>query len=234
MAIFDDLHTLFEVRREAFEIVDGKPTDADLHRIVEELAKLIYPIQFDKEGGQHNIMGLIMDKADYTERLGALFPRPNRLAINNESIADGATGVIRAKAESIHRAHITDWEAFEMAEREARSFIIDAFDEACYYDLCDPVTFYARVMTSQMLEHLQGICVGNHAIEILDLQEKMQVMHIEHDSIAQYIQALKESQQNAARAGIPITYATLVMIATKAMLKTQRFPTTNKRRAELG
>ena len=84
MDIADDLHTLFEARCEAFEIVDGQPTDADLHRIIEDLEKLLYPIQFEKEGGKHNIIGLIMDKADYTERFGAPFPRPNRPAIYDE------------------------------------------------------------------------------------------------------------------------------------------------------
>ena len=47
MDIADDLHTLFNAQREAFKIVDGQPIDADLHLIVEELAKLLYPIQFD-------------------------------------------------------------------------------------------------------------------------------------------------------------------------------------------
>ena len=37
MAIADNLHTLFEERREVFEIVDSQPTDANLHHIVEEL-----------------------------------------------------------------------------------------------------------------------------------------------------------------------------------------------------
>ena len=227
MAIVDDLHTMFEAWREAFEIVDSQPTDADLHRIVEELVKLLYPIQFDKEGGKHNLIGLIMDKADYTDSFGAPFPRPTHPEIYDESIADGAIGVIRAKAKAIHRAHITDWDAFEAAEREARSFIIDAFDEAWYSELCGPIKFYAQVTMRQMLEHLQGICVGNHEIDTLYLQEKMRVMHTEHDLIAQYIRALGEAQQQAARAGMPIMYATLVMIATKAMLTTHWFPTKN-------
>ena len=77
--------------------------------------------------------------------------------------------MIRAKTEAIHRARITDYYAFEAAEREARSFIIDAFEEAWYSEMCEPVTFYARVTTRQMLEHLQVICVVNHAIDILDL-----------------------------------------------------------------
>ena len=48
MDIADDLHTLFEERREAFEIIDRQPTYSDLHRILEELVKLLYPVYFDK------------------------------------------------------------------------------------------------------------------------------------------------------------------------------------------
>ena len=172
MAIADDLHTLFKARRKSFEIIDDQPTYYDLHRIVEELIKILFPIQFDEEGGKHNIIGLIMDKADYINRLGAPFPRPNRPAIYNESIADSVTGVIQAKAKSVHHACIIDWDAFKVAEGEARRFIINEFDEARYSELCKPVTFYAQVTTGHMLEHLQGICFGNHTIEILDLQEK--------------------------------------------------------------
>ena len=73
-----------------------------------------------------------MDKADYTKQLGAPFPRPKCLVIYNESIAYGATGVIPTKAEAIHCAYITNWYAFEEAEREAGSFIINTFDEAWY------------------------------------------------------------------------------------------------------
>ena len=90
--------------------MDRQPTDADLHRIVEELVKLLYPIQFDKKGLKHNLIGLIMDKADYTERFGAPFPRTNRPVIYKELIADGTTGVIRAKAGATHCARITDWD----------------------------------------------------------------------------------------------------------------------------
>ena len=41
MYISDDLHTMFKARREAFEIMYGQPTYANLQQIVEELAKLI-------------------------------------------------------------------------------------------------------------------------------------------------------------------------------------------------
>ena len=92
----------------ALEIVDRQPTDDNMHHTVEELAKLLYPIHFEKEGGKHNLIVLIMDKANYTERFGAQLTRPKILAIYNISIADGTTGAIRAKTEAIHRAHITN------------------------------------------------------------------------------------------------------------------------------
>ena len=81
MAIVNELHTMSEARREAFKIVDGQPTYADLHHIVEELEKLPDPIHFDKEGGKHNLIGLIMNNADYTDRFGAPLPCKNRPAI---------------------------------------------------------------------------------------------------------------------------------------------------------
>ena len=85
-----------------------------------------------------------------------------------------------------------------------------------------------------MIEHLQGICVSNHTIDILDPQDKMQVMHTEHDYIFQYIWAIEEAQQQAARVGMSITYAKLFMISKKVMRATQRFPTTNDKWEELG
>ena len=51
MAIANNLHMLFEARREAFKIVGGQPAYAYIHCIIEELVMLLYPIQFDKEWG---------------------------------------------------------------------------------------------------------------------------------------------------------------------------------------
>ena len=61
----------------------------------------------------------------------------------NKLIADGATGVIHTKAKDICCACITNWDAFKAAERKARIFIIDVFEEAWYFELCEPVTLYA-------------------------------------------------------------------------------------------
>ena len=98
MGIAYDLQTLFEARREEFEVVDRQPNSANLYRIYEELANILYPIQFDKEGRKHNLIRLIIYKANYSARFVEPLPCTTRPAIYNELIAEGATSVIRAKA----------------------------------------------------------------------------------------------------------------------------------------
>ena len=58
-------------------------------------------------------------------------------------------------------------------------------------------------------------------------------MHTEHDSIAQYTRALENAQQKAARAVMPITDTTLIMIATKEMTASQRLPTIDEKWEDL-
>ena len=142
-----------------------------------------------------------MDKYKYTKRFGAPFPRPKRLAIYDESIADGTTGVIHAKTKAIYRTRITDWDAFKAAERQAQSFLIGVFDEAWYYELCEPVTFYTWVTKRQMIEHLQGICVGNHSIDILELQDKVRYMALVLACITPVVPSAINSSYIARRFG---------------------------------
>ena len=59
-------------------------------------------------------------------------------------------------------------------------------------------------------------------------------MHTDHDSIVLNTRALKEAHQKPERSGIPITDATLVIIAMKSMLVTHKFPTTINKWVELG
>ena len=75
-----------------------------------------------------------------------------------------------------------------------------------------------------MLDHLQELCLGNHEVDILVLMDKMRQMHHVFDTIPQYIDALEKAQKQAERSEMPIVDSTLVVMATKAMLETERYP----------
>ena len=56
----------------------------------------------------------------------------------------------------------------------------------------------------------------------------MRTMHVSTDKIPQYIAALEKAQLQAARAEMPIPDNYLMMVATKAMLSSERFPRAKK------
>ena len=70
--------------------------------------------------------------------------------------------------------------------------------------------------------------MGHHAIYFLALQDKMRTMHVSTNTIMQYIAALEKAQMQAAIAEMPIPDNYLMMVATKAMLSSERFPQVNK------
>ena len=61
-------------------------------------------------------------------------------------------------------------------------------------------------------------------IDLLDLQDNMREMHLTTDTIPDCIEALKDAQRKAKRAKKPVSDKYLVMVSTKAMMGSQRFP----------
>ena len=51
----------------------------------------------------------------------------------------------------------------------------------------------------------------------------MRDMHLTTDTITEYVEALKDAQSKAKRANNPVSDEYLVMVATKAMMGSQRF-----------
>ena len=98
-------------------------------------------------------------------------------------------------------------------------------------ELKDPETFYTDVARRNLIDHLQAQCTGGHAIDILALRDEMRQYHVEYEGIPEYINALEDAQRRAKQAGndgeYVITNATILLIASTAMLKTQQFPCVN-------
>ena len=85
------------------------------------------------------------------------------------------------------------------------------------------LTYISDVLTKTMLDKLQEIFLGNHEIDILVLQDKILKMHNKWDTIPQYIEVLKDAQQQAKHVKMPIDNATLVMYLMRDMLSTEAF-----------
>ena len=115
-----------------------------------------------------------------------------------------------------------------MAESEANHFIVRVVADVWISPLSKrSPTFYVKRKTKELLEQLQVVCTGHHTLDLLALQDKMRTMHVSTDTIPQYIVALEKAQLQAARAEMPILDNYLMMVDSKAMLSSERFPRAN-------
>ena len=66
----------FAALLDTFKPIVGQPTDEDLTRLKSSILQQVVPIPFDLELGEHNLMGLVLTDAEYTEILRgeATFP----------------------------------------------------------------------------------------------------------------------------------------------------------------
>ena len=81
------------------------------------------------------------------------------------------------------------------------------------------------------MSHLQSICGGLHAIDVLTLQNDMQDYHTDSRGILDYINTLEAAHKISKRGTVnnPITDANLLLIATNTMLKTGAHPRTTEK-----
>ena len=92
-----------------------------------------------------------------------------------------------------------------------------------------------QITPRQFLDHLQSICGGLHAIDVLALQNEMQEYHKDREGILEYIKALEAAQKKSKRGTVNnlITDETPLLFATNMMLKTGAHPQTTEKWEDL-
>ena len=159
------------------------------------------------------------------------FHSPTRPEIYDSSITDDDKPAVVRKKEITWKACVNDYKIYLKAKLEARALILHDVDETWVLELKDEETLFKQVTPIQLLSHLQSICGGLHAIDVLTLQNEMQDYHTDSEGILDYTNALGAAQKKSKRGtgNNLITDATLLLIATHGMFKTGTHPrTTNK------
>ena len=224
----DKIQLLFATAIETYAPVEGQPSDLDLSTLRETLTVLLLNITYDGEKGTHKLVGLIMYYDAYKTRYGANFLTPSRPAIYDVDIPINMSNAMRVQREASHTANKEDYRVFAAAERESRKFILVVVEDTRVRKLRDPDLFYTAVKPLALLAHLQTLCVGLHATDVLNLQNEMQAYHEDMEGISTYINNLEDAHNQSNRAGNPITDPTLLLFAANAMLRTDRFPRANE------
>ena len=123
---------------------------------------------------------------------------------------------------------MNDYKLYAKAKLEAHALILYVVDETWVLELKDKETLFTQVTPRQLLVHLQSICGGLHAIDVLALQNEMLEYHTDSKGILKYINELEAAQKKSKQGtgNNLITDATLLLIATNAMLEMGAHPRT--------
>ena len=177
--------------------------------------------------GHPNLVGLIMDEDAHKAYHGSNFPTPSRPAIYNGNIPTDASNSVRVRCKASQTTKKEDYRLFAAAEHDSKKFILAVVEDMWVRELCDPDIFYTSVNPRDLLKHLQAMCVGLYATDVLNLQNDMQTYHEDMEGITKYINKLEDAHKQSTRAGNLITEPTLLLFAANAMLRTDRFPRSN-------
>ena len=113
----------------------------------------------------------------YKTRYGVNFPAPTRPAIHDVDITIDATNAARDRREAAHTAIKEDYIIFAAAKRESTNSILAVVEETWVRELRNPDLFYTANKLQALLAHLQTLCLGLHATDILNLKNDMQTYH---------------------------------------------------------
>ena len=80
------------------------------------------------EKGKHNLIGLIMDDADYVLKYSESFPRTSRPTIYGK-LKDTLVGLPCGRGEATHNTLLDDWGIYDTDERETGLFIFWVVDD---------------------------------------------------------------------------------------------------------
>ena len=224
----EDVPLLFADLASTYEDIIGQPSDSDIVKMREVISEALYQIPYDDEKGVHNLVGLIQNKGSYATEYSAAFTNPKNPGIYDPSITENTKDAVRAQKEAIHKAKHQDCKFFAEAERAVRNFIIAVVPDTYIRDLNSSTYFYTRVKPRDLLAHLQSMCGGLHALKVVALIDQMHNAHKDSEGIPEYINTLEDGRDKAERSGAPISNFMLVIIATKAMLTTEKYPRANE------
>ena len=124
------------------------------------------------------------------------FHSPTRPAVYNSTISEDEKPSVVRKKEATWNACVNNYKLFDKATLEACALILHAVDKMWFLELKDEETLFTHVTQGQLMDHLQSICGGMHAIDVLTLQNEMQYYHKDSEGILKYINILKAAPEN--------------------------------------
>ena len=197
MTSHTDVVAAFAAALVDFPVNHDRHDDAYMQLVFDTIANILYSLTYNTVEGVNNLMSIIQDTAAYTTKYTVAFVHPTLpKAFDNAIDTNEAVSLSSRKAKTIHRAKLADWATYHAATTESNKFCVAVIGRTWISSLSKGIPIhFAKATTREILDAARKACNGLHAIDLLDLQDKMLDMHLTTDTIVEYIEALKDAQR---------------------------------------
>ena len=166
-------------------------------------------------GGNHGLLALIVNAADYTALTGAVWIEPVNSGVR-PIIPVGATRVAQENITSQWKNEFEAWKMTQDVREALKKQILNAIDDEYLKDLKDPDTGYANVSPLQMIEHLYTEYGELTPQDISNNRTDLKADFGPTTTMVSYFYKIGEIRNIAVRAGNPIMEAHLANYANAA------------------
>ena len=176
-------------------------------------------------GGNHGLLALILNDADYTALTGAVWIEPANPGVR-PIIPVGATRVFQENSTSQWKNEFEAWKMTQDVREALKKQILNAIDDEYLEDLKDPDTGYANVTPLQMIEHLYTEYGELTPQDISNNRTALKADYDPNTTMVSYFYKIREIRNIAVRAGNPISENDLIAELYLVMARTGIFDKT--------
>ena len=206
---------------EAFKPILSKPSCDEIVRLHKSLTPILLQAGYNKSHAKHNVWVIIAPTADYLEAYKQAFVVPERIVAYPKIPKEEKDQTQRLVA--IWKLCLKDHALYDTGVRSASAFILVVVYLVWYQELCHFTTFYTIILPATLLDHLKDCCMGLHSIDAVDLPLIIQGYYADAFSMPVYINMLKDAQRKSKITNLPLSNATLLAAATKAVFALQEY-----------
>ena len=98
-------------------------------------------------------------------------------------------------------------------------------EETWYKELEDHDTFYTKVTTLKLLDHLTELFLGIHTVDVVDIPQFVKTLYKDSEGIPQFINVMDAAQRKSKRAKLVINDKYLHAVALKSLLQSGEYKT---------
>jgi len=226
MSTSKELTLAVQAAMEKLSPLDRKPTGANVQSMEEAMAPPLFSYkEFDDVSATNNLYGVIASNSGYFDLYKVAFAIPAIMGAKAILPSGGKLGVIKDLV-SEFRAKKADCALYKAADWAGVEFIRHAVPETWINSMKPRVLGYTAVTAAAFMTHLCTTAGGIHKVDAILIPSQMMSVRESTESIPEYINGLEELQQASKQANLPVTDASLVVIANKSMIAHGVFTTT--------